>query len=604
MSKIEETWTKTSATLGAFTPFYQEGMFRLVQEHNAPNNWFTLTQVRSAEPNPFRVEDLVAGTPYVAPTRFQERLDALVEAGVLEKDKDGRYCLNERGRALADGFYNMAQESLKEIKPLSDDDLDDLAELLGRIVNTTDDLPTPANKPNFSFSRWTDPGEDAPAVIRIDQYATDLTRYREDAHLGAWQHYGLSGQAWEALTYIKQEDDVNTPESLAERLNRGYDADDYADALKELLERRWIAAENGHFIATEEGAAIRDKAEEDTDRLFYQGWAALSEADVDHLDDLLDRLNKSLNDMAQARLWPLANSLSGAINPLTRAEVGPAFGEIFGQNNGRFFFLTLQASGAAPEPYRPEDFVSRFPYANIERVTQNFKDAAEAGFLNNHGDGTFTVSERGKTAIYDINEVFYGALGKVEALEQNSMERIEGLLNKLVQASLEAEQPADKSPLYNNHNSHTHPEAALLARIDQHLDDLNAFRDASHIAAWTSEHDIPGRTWETFANVFEGREHTPEALAERLTFRGYETKDYAASLAELVELGWIEEGPEGYAATEKGKQVRQTAEEKTDAYFYGPWSVLENNELNQLRGGLMRLKVRLEGLAAEAEAAS
>jgi hypothetical protein len=183
----------------------------------------------------------------------------------------------------------------------------------------------------------------------------------------------------------------------------------------------------------------------------------------------------------------------------------------------------------------------------------------------------------------------------VEALSDNAMTQLEELLNKLVQAALEAETPGDKLPLVLSHKSQTHPDAAPLARIDQHLDDLNAFRDVSHIAAWSGDYQIPGRTWEAFAFVHDGRANTAEALAERLPGRGYSAEDYAASLAELVELGWIENGPDGYAATEKGNQVRQQAEEKTNEYFYAPWSVLENNELNQLRTGMARLKVNLEG---------
>jgi predicted transcriptional regulator len=596
MSKIQDTWTKASATLGAFSPFYQEGMLRLVRDHNAPNNWFTLTQVRSTEPKPFRAADLQAGNPYASPDRYRERLDALTEAGVLEKVAGG-YCLNEKGRAIVEGFYSMAHENLKDVKPLSDDELDDIAELLGRIVHTTDDLPAPAAKPNFAFSRWSDPGDDALAVLRIDQYATDLTRYRDDAHIGAWHPHNVSGPAWEALTYIWREDDVNTPDALAERLNRGYTADDYQAALNELVNKGWVKAENGHFEVTEKGAAVRETAEAETDRLFYQGWAALSDAEVDRLDGLLESLNKSLNDMALVEMWPLANSVSAAINPLTRDVVTPAFNEIFGENNGRFFFVTLQIAGVAPKALRAEDFSVRLPYANIIQRRQNLKDAAEAGFLNNHGDSTFTITEKGKKAVEAINGVFYGALGELEDLPEDTIKQLEGLLDKLVQASLKAEKPADKSALLLSNKSHTHPNAAPLAQIDQHLDDLNAFRDVSHIAAWRGQQEIHGRTWEAFAFVADGKAHSAATLLESLPNRGYSEEDYAASLAELVELDWIETGEEGYQVTEKGRKVRQTAEDKTNEYFYTPWSVLEGNELNQLRFGLMRLKVILEGLA-------
>jgi hypothetical protein len=156
-----------------------------------------------------------AENPYTSPDRQRERLAALVEAGVLDEVEDGRYCLNERGRAIADGFYAMAHENLKDIKPLTDSELEEAANLLNRIVKATDKAVEPALKANLRASRWTDPGQDALAVIRIDQYTTDLTRFRDDAHIGAWQRYGVSGPAWEALTSIKQADGVNTPDTLA-----------------------------------------------------------------------------------------------------------------------------------------------------------------------------------------------------------------------------------------------------------------------------------------------------------------------------------------------------------------------------------------------------
>jgi hypothetical protein len=236
----------------------------------------------------------------------------------------------------------------------------------------------------------------------------------------------------------------------------------------------------------------------------------------------------------------------------------------------------------------------------MERPANNLRDAAEAGFLNADGRGGYTVSQVGKAAVQRVHDVFYHHLGELEALPAEEMEQLEGLLDKLVQASIEAEKPAGKSAVYICHNSHTHPDAASLARIDQHLDDLNAFRDDSHVAAWKKEHSIEGRTWETFSLICSNQANTAASLAGRLPNRGYDEESYAASLAELAAMGWIEKGEDGYRVTEKGQKVYQTAEETTNQYFYAPWSVLEGNELGQLRNLLIRLKVNLEGMAEAA----
>jgi hypothetical protein len=46
--------------------------------------------------------------------------------------------------------------------------MEELASLLQRIVQTTERLPLPRLKMNFESSRWTDPGRQAPAPVRVE----------------------------------------------------------------------------------------------------------------------------------------------------------------------------------------------------------------------------------------------------------------------------------------------------------------------------------------------------------------------------------------------------------------------------------------------------
>jgi Mn-dependent DtxR family transcriptional regulator len=335
-----------------------------------------------------------AQTPYTSPASQAKVLAGLAEAGFVNEVEDGRYCLNDRGRAIVDGFYESAHGGMRELQPLPAGELAQLTGLLGRIVQASEQAAEPLLKANLQASRWTDPGDDASAPIRIDQYVTDLLRYRDDAHLAAWNHLEVSGPAWEAFAFIWREENVNTAEALAERLSfRGFNAEDYAAAIEELVNQGWVAAENGRYRVTDSGTAIREAAEAETDRLFYAGWSTLSTAEVDTLDELLGRLNNNLNEIALARMWPLADGVSRAISPITRQAVASAFAENFGENGGAFFFLTLQAMGKSPDTYSAEDYVRRFPYANMERPANNLRDAAEAGFLISDGSDGYTVRQ-------------------------------------------------------------------------------------------------------------------------------------------------------------------------------------------------------------------
>ena len=127
-----------------------------------------------------------------------------------------------------------------------------------------------------------------------------------------------------------------------------------------------------------------------------------------------------------------------------------------------------------------------------------------------------------------------------------------------------------------------------MARIEQYLSDLGAFRDDVHLAAW-KPHDIQGHAWEAFTFIWRGEATTLEALADALKPRGFTSEDYAAALEDLRARAWIEERAGEYRVTPEGGKLRQAAEELTDAYYYAPWEVLSEDERQTLRDLLSRL---------------
>lgn len=83
---------------------------------------------------------------------------------------------------------------------------------------------------------------------------------------------------------------------------------------------------------------------------------------------------------------------------------------------------------------------------------------------------------------------------------------------------------------------------------------------------------------------------SPEAMAEQAWFRGYAAEDYARALGELQGRGWIDEHAR---LTPIGKKLRDAAEHLTDAYFYAPWFVLSDDEVQELRVRLLELRNQL-----------
>ncbi|MDY7042442.1 MAG: MarR family winged helix-turn-helix transcriptional regulator, partial [Chloroflexota bacterium] len=151
-----------------------------------------------------------------------------------------------------------------------------------------------------SYSRWTDPGENASGAARTDQYLTDLYCFRDDAHLAAWRRHDVSGHIWEALTFLWR-GDARTAEELAEKLpRRGHSVEAYTEALDDLAGRGWIEETPDGYQSTAQGRALRQEAEDATDRYFFAPWACLNDAEKIQLHTLLTRLRDNLQKMAES----------------------------------------------------------------------------------------------------------------------------------------------------------------------------------------------------------------------------------------------------------------------------------------------------------------
>jgi len=62
-----------------------------------------------------------------------------------------------------------------------------------------------------------------------------------------------------------------------------------------------------------------------------------------------------------------------------------------------------------------------------------------------------------------------------------------------------------------------------------------------------------------------------------------------------VGVGWAEEGnvPGKFRLTQMGRELREQAEQLTNEYFYRPWSVLTQEELDELYDLLTKLRDHL-----------
>ncbi len=260
-----------------------------------PGGWGTLLAASSFEPDVITAARLRVRNPYTAPNVYEGRLAGLANAGLLDSNGFGEYWLSQRGKEAVAKILTAAYERMSGLQPLFLADLEKLAALLERLVKACLEAPEPPGKWCLGYSRKMDPGEKAHPVVRIDQYLSDLDAYRDDAHLAAWQIYGFTAPAWEALTLLwhDQGDRLDTLfDSLA---RRGYPIDTYVQALEELLQRGLLREEGEIYSLTQMGLDLRQRAEDATDHAFFAPWECLSKTEQARLRDLLTRFQHALS---------------------------------------------------------------------------------------------------------------------------------------------------------------------------------------------------------------------------------------------------------------------------------------------------------------------
>ena len=288
----------------------------------------------------------------------------------------------------------------------------------------------------------------------------------------------------------------------------------------------------------------------------------------------------------EQKVWQLMGDTSGSIYPLAQDIMREQFEKLFTER--RFYLPILIASGISGS-LTVDLYSKRNPYANPAGLEKLFADIASAGYFDEDSSGGYMLSEKGRHAFNSTNETFYNHLNKVDQFPADKRKELTALLNKLVEACKKADLANSRLSFEISHNGHPTVEADTLSQIDQHIDDLNAFRDDAHISAWTTS-GVNGHTWETLSFVWNGESNTVEKLVERLPFRNYTAEDFTKALEDLTQRGWVETGDDGYNVTETGKKIREDAEDATNENFFTPWKSLSDDELAKLETLLGELK--------------
>lgn len=292
--------------------------------------------------------------------------------------------------------------------------------------------------------------------------------------------------------------------------------------------------------------------------------------------------------MSTVNLWTTASETLQAFGTHYVPAMDKAAAEL---GLPEWYGLLLPALMFEPEPISAKRLGVRSPYTSPRLYNERLAEAARQGLLVQvaEGENAYRLTEKGRQAAKSVIDAAYVKMAALQPISSDELERLANLLHRLVMSCLAAPEPPGKWCITHSRRIDPGDKSFVLARIDQYLSDLGAYRDDAHLASWQSQH-IEGHVWEAFTYLWRGEASTLDGLVQKLTRRGHSQDEYRQALEELTKRGWVVEEMKEHQVTTLGKEIRQEAEETTDQYFYAPWSCLTQEEMEELRSLLVDLR--------------
>ena len=241
-----------------------------------------------------------------------------------------------------------------------------------------------------------------------------------------------------------------------------------------------------------------------------------------------------------------------------------------------------------------EDFQKRDPFTNPEQFERLFARLNIKGWIEPLQDKSYRVTDRAREGARRIIQAGDIPLSKFGLMSDADLQRLAELLKQIVTENHAAPEPPEKWAILKRFRV-ADKDSPWLVQVREYLMDLFAYRDDLHLSASRPHFNQAGIVWTVLGSLWTGDAVTAEQMAEKLAFRGDEVGDYKVAIEAAVGVGWAEEVnvPGKFRPTQLGRELRKQAEQLTNEYFYRPWSVLTQEELNQLYDLLTKLRDQL-----------
>jgi len=253
----------------------------------------------------------------------------------------------------------------------------------------------------------------------------------------------------------------------------------------------------------------------------------------------------------------------------------------------REWMLILAALTFEPEDTTPSHLMVRGPYTSSESYLAGLEKTAEAGYLEKVADGRYRLSERGRAAAQEFIAFAREGMTSTKYFPAQDILGVAQLIERLVNNCLATRPPPDTWSITMSYKLMPSIDPPIPF-VEQAISCLSAYRDDAHLASWCSSR-LSASAMESLTMIWRGQVETIQDLTHKLSFRGHPETVYLDALADLRASEFIAGSRHNLRITSEGQIFRDQVEEKTDQYFFHPWTCLTETEKVQIAAILPKI---------------
>ena len=294
-----------------------------------------------------------------------------------------------------------------------------------------------------------------------------------------------------------------------------------------------------------------------------------------------------------ANLWTLINEVTGGFEAHYEQEQDEAFESVKHRIAGIGAFPLSLARSSHPEPFPISRFRAMYPW-NADAAGPGRLDAlVDQGMVIREGEG-YLLSDDAREAVDMVHRIVpHHVVARLDLLPDVDMRRLKLLLERVLTACEETPQITQKWGMQHTYWMRPDDTPEMIGpMIETYLAGLQGWRDDAHIAVWRAS-GVSGPAWEAMTLIWGGKAQTLGDVTEALAFRGHDVETYRQALDELVKQGWLNQQGQRYQVNDAGRQMRNAAENETEANWRIGFDSLTSDELQALETLLNRLHDRL-----------